>query len=116
VQVGLTQALGPIEVDATGITIVLGFLFALACNVSALISGNGKFSTLHNTASLLGALGLLSILIIPITLLYALTDYFTSADKSYRGSVILGMVALASAISIASLVVSVLIRRRVNGA
>ena len=102
--------------DAIGIAIILGFLFALACNVSALISGNGKFSTLHNIASLLGALGILSILVIPITLLYALTDYFTSAEKSYRASVIVGMVVLTSAISIASLVVSLLIRRRVNGA
>jgi membrane-associated PAP2 superfamily phosphatase len=50
-------------------------LLMAAINVAALKSGEDRFTVLHNLASLSGGLGIFFMLCIPISLLYAISNY-----------------------------------------
>lgn len=50
-------------------------LLMIAINVGALQSGEGRYTRLHNLASLSGGLGILFMLCVPISLLYAVSNY-----------------------------------------
>ena len=94
------------------VCVIAVVLAAIAANVFALAVGEGRYTRLHNIASLLGAIGLFLIACVPVILLYAIVDYAGNQLHSYRGSVLAGLVALALVTSLASLVVGLVIQRR----
>ena len=50
-------------------------LMMAAINVAALRSGEDRFTMLHNLASLSGGLGIFFMVCVPISLLYAISNY-----------------------------------------
>jgi len=82
----------------------------VAINVGALRSGEGQSTTLHNLASLSGGLGILCMLCVPISLLYALGDYMVGPAQDtvmfFHGSLI-----GACASTFISMVLSIIIWR-----
>lgn len=80
-------------------------------NLAALRSGEGRSSTLHNLASLSGGLGILCMLCVPISLLYALGSYMVGPAE---GTITLFDGALVGSVasSLMSLVLSMIIWRR----
>ena len=95
--------------DATTIWIAVVALTAIACNVLALVAGDKSRTPLHNAATWVGAIGLLLLVSIPITLLYVAFDYVANPLHSYSGSFLAAMAILGLAASIASLVLACVI-------
>ena len=83
----------------------------VAINVAALQSGEDRSTTLYNLASLSGGLGILCMLCVPISLLYALGNYIVGPVQDT--SIFLnGALIGACASSLISLVLSIIIWRR----
>lgn len=86
-------------------------LLMAAINVAALRSGEDRSTTLHNLASLSGGLGVFFMLCVPISLLYAISNYMfgLAQDTSifFKGALI-----GACASTLTSLVLSISIWRR----
>lgn len=80
-------------------------------NLAALRSGEGRSSTLHHLASLSGSLGILCMLCVPISLLYALGSYMVGSAEG-TGTLLDGALVASVASSLISLVLSVIIWRR----
>lgn len=83
----------------------------IAINLAALRFGEGRSSTFHHLASLSGALGMLCMLCVPISLLYALGSYMVGPAEGasiFFDGALIGSVAS----SLMSLVLSIVIWRR----
>jgi hypothetical protein len=83
----------------------------VAVNVAALRSGKGRSTTIHNLASLCGCLGILCMLCVPISLLYALGSYMVGPAQG-TSMFLNGALIGACACSLSSLVLSMIIWRR----
>jgi hypothetical protein len=86
-------------------------LLMAAINVASLRAGEDRFTMLHNLASLSGGLGIFFMLCVPISLLYAISNYMfgPAQDTSilFKGALI-----GACTCSLTSLVLSISIWRR----
>lgn len=86
-------------------------LLMVAINLAALRSGEGRSTTFHNLASLSGSLGILCMLCVPISMLYALGSYMVGSAEGT--SIILDGALIGSVgSSLMSLVLSIIIWRR----
>jgi hypothetical protein len=102
--------------DSTTAGILSLAVIAVVCDIAAIVAGEGDRSTLHNAATLTGAIGLLLFISIPIILLYAFLDYAANPLHSYRGGVLAAIAVGALLASAASLVLALVIgwRQRPN--
>lgn len=83
----------------------------VAINVGALRAGDGRSTALHNLASLSGGLGILFILCVPISLIYAISNYLFGPAQDTSLFFKSALVA-AGASTLISLVLCVSIRRQ----